>query len=153
MHQSLKIPAGYPKFALFLLVAICVFLVFAQAGVGLAGEPAQAGTPTPQPDQLPTPLPGAPVYIGEQVVGYVYDRVGSLSASERAAILNSRLQNLVSNPFAPQVEFEVVESSFGTDILANGELLMTVTDQDAEFDEHRPARVCGFCGRGDHRRN
>lgn len=136
MRQSLKIPAGDRKFALLLLLAFFVFLVFSPASLGLAGGPAQVGTPTPlgtpQPDELPTPLPGAPVMVGDQVIGYVYDRVGSLSASERAAILNARLANLVSNPFAPQVEFEVVESEFGTDILANGELLMTVTDQDAE---------------------
>jgi small-conductance mechanosensitive channel len=72
------------------------------------------------------------VFVGEQVIGYVYERLGSLSASERAAILNRRLENLVNNPFAPPVEFEVVESEFGTDILANGEVLLTVTDRDAE---------------------
>lgn len=136
MRQSLKIPAGDRKFALLLLLAAFVFLVFAQAGVGLAGGPAQVGTPTPpgtpQPDELPTPLPGAPVMVGDQVIGYVYDRVGSLTASERAEMLNQRLERLVNNPFAPPVEFEVVESDYGTDILANGELLMTVTDQDAE---------------------
>jgi small-conductance mechanosensitive channel len=136
MRHALMLAANYRKFALILLGVVLVILWFTQASPGLAGDPAQAGTPTPlatpQPEQIPTPLPGAPVVVGNQVIGYVYARVGSLTASERAALLNDRLANLVSNPFAPQIEFEVVESEFGTDILANGEILLTVTDQDAE---------------------
>lgn len=136
MRQPVKPRVRFRNLVWMFLPIVFALVLLGGAGSSLAADPAQEGTPAPQAtpsfDEMPTPLPGAPVYVGDVVIGYVYERQGSLTPSERAAILNRRIENLINNPFAPPVDFEVVESEFGTDILANGELLLTVTDQDAE---------------------
>jgi small-conductance mechanosensitive channel len=113
-------------------------IVLTSLNVGSSNTPlafAQSGTTTPvvtpNPEDLPTPLPGVPIEVGGEVVGYVRERLGSLTPADRAELLSRDINELATNPFAPPVEFEVVESDIGTDILANGEVLLTITDADA----------------------
>ncbi|MGW8251772.1 MAG: mechanosensitive ion channel domain-containing protein, partial [Anaerolineales bacterium] len=93
----------------------------------------QAATPTPIPtgEVEPTPLPGVPIEVGGEVIGYVRERLGSLTPADRARLLTRDINELATNPFAPPVEFDVVESDIGTEILANGEVLLIITDADA----------------------
>lgn len=87
--------------------------------------------PSPTPEPPPTAQPGYPVEVGGQVLFYVTERIGSIPAEERAAIIAQRINDLANNPFAPPLEISLVESEFGTDILAGDEILATVTDRDA----------------------
>jgi small-conductance mechanosensitive channel len=122
--------------ALFVILISCI-LIFGN----ILSFPAQAGfdaqtqtgdqTPTPPVEVQPTPLPGVPIEVGGEVIGYVRERLGPLTPTDRAELLSKDINELATNPFAPPVEFEVVESDIGTDILANGEVLLTVTDADA----------------------
>ncbi len=93
---------------------------------------ASAATPSPTVDvSKATPLPGAPVEVGGEVLFYVRERLGSLPPAERAALISKRINDLATNPFAPAVELQLAESDDGTDIMAGDEILLTVTDRDA----------------------
>ncbi len=69
--------------------------------------------------------------VAGREVGRIRQREGSLSAAERAALLSKRLEALSTNPFRPAPEITVVDTASGTDVLADGEVLLTVTDADA----------------------
>ena len=85
-------------------------------------------TPTAIP---PTSQPGSPVEVNGKVLFYVRQRIGSVTAAERAALISKRITDLATNPFAPPVEITLAESSDGTDVMAGEEILLTVTDADA----------------------
>ncbi len=121
-----------------LTVLLSIVLIF---GFSLSARPAiaafdpqsQAGDPTPTPDDQPqaTPLPGVPIIVGGEVVGYVREWFGTESPAERAADISRRVNDLATNPFAPPVEITTAESDLGTAILADNQILLIVTDKDA----------------------
>ena len=74
-------------------------------------------TPAPASDlNAATPLPGAAVEVGGEVIFYVRERIGSLTPAGRAALISKRLHDLSTNPFAPPVELHLAESTDGIDI-------------------------------------
>jgi small-conductance mechanosensitive channel len=92
---------------------------------------AQEGTPAAPTQSPPTVQPGAPVEVNGRVLFYVFERIGSISPVERAALISQRITNLATNPFSPPVEISLAESSDGTDVLADDQVILTVTDRDA----------------------
>jgi len=120
-------------FAAFISVMIFLSIVAlpVQAGFQLQEETPHPPKTLDDQELEITPLPGVPVEVGGQIIFYVRQRVGSLSPTERAALIQDRINQLATNPFAPQVELTLVESSEGTDIMAGEQILLTVTNADA----------------------
>jgi small-conductance mechanosensitive channel len=121
-------PAFSPSRISFLrIVAVVAF------GLAIHTFPgrAQQITPPPPTEEAPTALPGAPVQINGKTLFYLRERVGSITATERAAIISQRLEILATNPFLPDLEVSVVDSAAGTDIVAGDQVLLTLTDGDA----------------------
>ena len=135
MIHAIKSPASRLT---WLTVLLSIVLIF---GFSLSARPAiaafdpqsQAGDPTPTPDDQPqaTPLPGVPIIVGGEVVGYVREWFGTESPAERAAEISRRVNDLATNPFAPPVEITTAESDLGTAVLADNQILLIVTDKDA----------------------
>lgn len=103
-----------------------LFSLFSQS------TPALAQDATPEPEGIPTALPGAPVVVSGRTLFYVYQRVGSFSAAERAEIISNRITDLATNPFAPPLKITLAESTEGTDLLVDDTILLTVTENDAK---------------------
>lgn len=149
--SSRRVGARCAPFVLALLLACCI------AGVAHAEEPASrntvasAQTPSPAVTESPasaagmidplkagaTPVPGAPVIVDGAILFRLQQRVGSISPVERAQLISTRINGLVSNPFLPDVRLDLVDSPGNTDIVAglssggDTEVLITVTDADA----------------------
>ena len=88
---------------------------------------------TPAPSSTPaiaTPLPGVPVEVGGDVLFYVRERLGSLTASDRAALIEQRINRLANDPFGTPVDLTAVESPDGIDIMNGGEIILTITQRD-----------------------
>jgi small-conductance mechanosensitive channel len=92
----------------------------------IAGTPAAGGT------AVPTATQGSPVTLRGKTIFYVRSRSGSLSASERAALISRRLEAIANNPFRNTLTVTLNESEEGTDVLVDQDLILTVTDRDAE---------------------
>lgn len=105
---------------------LIAWLALVMAHVAGSGSP--VGAQTPPATDVPA---GAPVTVVGREVFRIREREGSLSAAERASLLSGRLDDLVTNPFRSEPEIEVVDTLSGTDILADGDVLVTVTDADA----------------------
>jgi small-conductance mechanosensitive channel len=77
------------------------------------------------------PTPSAPVELGGKSVFVLRSGVGSISASERAAIIRQRLEQLARSPVSPgQVRTEKTE--MGWAILAGKQRIVSVTADDAK---------------------
>ncbi len=127
----------------FRQLIIPIFLVLAAVwfvgssiwnGNELSAQSAET-TPTPALASTPaiaTPLPGVPVEVGGQVLFYVRERLGSLTASERAVLIEQRITKLANDPFGTPVELTAVESPDGIDIMNGNEIILTITQRDID---------------------
>jgi len=108
-------------------------LVFVQ--VGLADDLRQGespdATPTPTEYEAPTPLPGVPVMLDGKIVFYVIDGIYDLTPVERALLIERRINDLATNPFYPEIQIILAESTDGIELLAGDTSILTVTEQDA----------------------
>jgi len=129
----MKTSQSFRIFQKIIVILIPIFLLMGM--IDVSGVQAQENAPTATPDAeteaVATPLPGVPVYLGSDIVFYFRQRQGSLSPQERADRVSAQLEDLASNPFAPEPEFTTVESSEGIDIIVDGKLLLTVSEEDA----------------------
>lgn len=123
-------------------IGIISFLLFTSAFV-LSSCGSAAPSPTPPPAAVdstpapgstafPTPIQGSPVTLRGKIIFYVRNRSGSLSTAERAALISKRLEAIANNPFRTNLQVTLQESDEGTDLLVDGDLILTVTDRDAE---------------------
>jgi small-conductance mechanosensitive channel len=116
-------------------INLIILLLLVGILFGLAGQvapiQAQEISATPTPGEIPTAMPGSPVEVDGKVIFYVYQRIGSFSAADRAAAISQRISDLATNPFAPPLELTLAESSEGTDVLAGDVILLTVSEGDA----------------------
>ena len=120
-------------FMLALALGVLAFTWATGAAADIPAQPA-AGTPTPASTQsapAPTAQAGAPVIVDGKTIFRVRDRIGSFTPSERADAISKRINELATNPFLRDVTIEVVDSEQGTDVVADNEVLLTVTDKDA----------------------
>lgn len=109
---------------------------------GLAGQvppvagdsaPAQGTTPPPLDLSLAQRSPvGAPVVVGIDTLFYLYGSVGSISASDRAALIPGRIQQVAKRVRAGLDTVRVVEVGGQVGILAGDVILMGVLPDDVE---------------------
>ena len=86
---------------------------------------------TPTPPATPVAVEGVPVVVNGQELFRLQTRVGSVTATERAALVSERITRLANNPFTGEVTLSVLDTAEATDIVSNGEVLVTVTNADA----------------------
>jgi len=76
------------------------------------------------------------VRIGEQIVFRLRASVGSISATERAAIVNGRLERLLRDPGADVSRLSLVEQADGSlGVVLGSQLLIAVTESDAAAED------------------
>ena len=87
----------------------------------------------PPPTLAATPVAeeGAPVVVNGQELFRLKTRIGSITATERAALVSDHISRLANNPFTGEVEISVVDLEGMTDIVVGEEVLVTVSDADA----------------------
>ena len=111
------------------LILLISLLLFAFSRPPAAG--AQDGAPEPTPVSTPVTFEGAPVVVNGQELFLLQTRVGSVTATERAALVSQRIARLASNPFSGELVVTIIDATDATDIVANGEVLVTVSNADA----------------------
>ena len=118
-----------PTRTLLYRLTLLVLLLIALAGP--AAVHARQDDPTPVP--LPTPLAeeGAPVVVNGRELFRLQTRVGSITATERAALVADHISRLANNPFTGELTITVVDTENATDILIGDQVLVSVSDADA----------------------
>ena len=115
-------------FSLTLLVLLLLGLAW-PAAVG-----ARQDEPLPTPVATPVAEEGAPVVVNGQELFRLQTRVGSITATERAALVAERITRLANNPFSGELIVTVIDAQGATDIVVGDEVLVTVSDADADAD-------------------
>lgn len=106
----------------------CLWLVFS---FGSSRAAAQAAEPTPAQATTPAVTSGVPIVLNGRTLFSVRARAGSLTPYEHANLINQRLDDLAHNPFRHRIEISVMDAGEGTDIVADGQMLLSVTDAEA----------------------
>ncbi len=125
-----------PIFHLRALTRAFAILYFALGALVVLSVTACAAAPA-TPAAVPTSAAviddsmGAPVTLNGIILFYVRQREGSLSALERAHVIQTRVEAIAYDPFRTDLQVRVVESAYGSDIYAGDTFLFTVTDADA----------------------
>jgi len=120
---------------LILVVAALATVWFVGSALGNNRElsaQSEEATPTPalETEAIATPLPGAPVEVGGKVIFHVQERLGSLTTTERATLIERRINRLANDPFGAPLELKAVESLDGIDILNGDDIIITITERD-----------------------
>jgi hypothetical protein len=100
-----------------------------------------SGSTTPVPTLTPPataqPTPGhesgrsALVTINNQTLFHLQNRIGSITPAERAGVVSAHFNSLITNPFISPSALSLVDKVDATDIMADDQFLITVTDSDA----------------------
>ena len=114
-------PSPLTLLALILLLALAYPLAAA----------ARQEEPTPTPQATPVAIEGAPVIVNEQELFRLQARVGSVTPTERAALVSDRISRLANNPFSGELIVIVVDTESSTDIVVGDQVLVTVSNADA----------------------
>ena len=117
-------PASRP-YRLPLLILLLIALA-CPAAVG-----ARQDEPLPTPVATPVAEEGAPVIVNEQELFRLQARVGSVTPTERAALVSDRISRLANNPFSGELLVAVVDTEDSTDIVVGDQVLVTVNNDDA----------------------
>jgi len=96
-----------------------------------AAAAARQEEPTPTPQATPVTIEGAPVIVNEQELFRLQARVGSITPTERAALVSDRISRLANNPFSDELLVAVVDTEDSTDIVVGDQVLVTVSNADA----------------------
>lgn len=86
----------------------------------------------PSPQELAPPKTGAPVVFKDQSLFTVNTRVGSFTPEARAKAISERLERVVSDPFKPIPQLQVVPQEHSTDVICGESILLSLTDEDAK---------------------
>jgi len=121
MHPS---PGRHPA-----RLALFVLLLLALACPAAAGARQDETPPTPPP--TPVAEEGAAVVVNGQELFRLETRVGSITATERAALVAEHIGRLANNPFSDELIVAVVDTESATDIVVGDEVLVTVSNADA----------------------
>ncbi|MDQ6814667.1 MAG: mechanosensitive ion channel family protein, partial [Bacteroidota bacterium] len=85
---------------------------------------------------------GYPVTLNEDTLFYVYTRLGSFNAAERAAAITARLEKLYADEFFNPDTLSLSESDNGYDIVYNSDLIvMSVSTTDALYFNKTPTEL------------
>ncbi|MBB6235469.1 small-conductance mechanosensitive channel [Pedobacter sp. AK013] len=84
-----------------------------------------------QIDSLRTIVKGAPVVFGSDTLYYIYAKLGSFSANDRARAVTERLERIGDTPGYSADSLKISTAEQSTDLLYGSSLLLSITDQDA----------------------
>ena len=87
--------------------------------------------PLPTVEATPVAETGAPIIVNDRELFRLHTRVGSITASERAALVSDRISQLANNPFIGDLDVSVIDVQGATDIVVGEEILITVSETDA----------------------
>ncbi|CUS04488.2 MscS Mechanosensitive ion channel [Candidatus Promineifilum breve] len=87
--------------------------------------------PTATPAATPPAQEGAPVIVNGQELFRLKTRVGSITATERAALVSDHISQLANNPFSGEIIVTVRDVEGATDIMVGEKVLVSVSDADA----------------------
>lgn len=113
-------------------VVLAGFVVLVMIGPAWASGLRQE-EPLPTPEKTPAIEQGAPVIVNDQELFRLEAGLGSITPTERAAAVADHISKVVNNPFAGETEITLNDVQGATNIVANGEVLVSVTDADAIF--------------------
>jgi small-conductance mechanosensitive channel len=102
--------------------------------IGVESAAADPRQDDPRPLTIaPTPVAevGAPVIVNDEVLFRIQTRLGSITPSERAALISEHISRLANNPFTGEIVITVIDSEGMTDVVAGEDIIVTVTDADA----------------------
>jgi small-conductance mechanosensitive channel len=108
---------------LFLATLSCVLAMTASSGLLTAQQSPPSSQPATQ---------GYPVTVEGHEVLQVYVAFGPISAHDRAQKVSDRLRKLVYTPSADLAAINIVDSEYGSEVRMGDELLILVTEDDAE---------------------
>jgi len=97
-----------------------------------AAVSARQDEPIPAPLSTPLAEEGAPVVVNGRELFRLETRVGSITATERAALVADHISRLANNPFSGDLSVTVVDTAGATDIVVVDQVLVTVTDAEAD---------------------
>ncbi len=90
----------------------------------------QAATPVQKPAATPSAR-GIPVRLDGEVLFYVYEGIGPVTAEERAQAVEHRLVRIAEDPFYSTAEITVQEKGKNAQIFYRGTLIGVVTPEEA----------------------
>ena len=110
------------------LLAVLLLLGFSHpTATAVAGQDDPAAAPEP----TPVAIEGAPVIVNDRELFRIQTRVGSITATERAALVSDHIGRLANNPFSGEMIVSVLDTESGADIVVGDEVLVTVSNADA----------------------
>ena len=84
-----------------------------------------------QVDQIRTKAIGYPVVPYRDTLFYIYTNIGSVTAAERARIINDRLHDLYRNFFLKTDSIQIVDLGQSADLVFQGKIVVSITELDA----------------------
>ena len=87
--------------------------------------------PLPTVEATPAAEEGAPVVVNDRELFRIHSRVGSITATERAALVSDHISRVATNPFLSDVSVTILDVQGVTDILVGEEVLISVSETDA----------------------
>lgn len=114
-------------------VSLLIFL-FLQTALGLpsaVGAPGKAEKTKTDSHTSEGETTFAPVIIDGQTLFYVRERFFSFSPEDRAKLIIDKIRSVASNPLFSSESVSTIEGETTTEIVADGRIIMAVTDGDA----------------------
>lgn len=118
-----------------LLLTISVLLMVIQSGIA---QESQAATGAAQQTTV-----GYPVHLFADTLFYISNRVGSLSPSERASNISSRLLDVYEDDFVKVEDIQLQANGHYMDIICGEKIIMSVSEADAELEETTNVELAG----------
>ncbi len=120
-----------PKSFHWLSAIVAVILILALFSPVAASGLRQEEEPLPTLDVTPVVEAGAPVIVNGHELFRLEAALGSITPTERAALVADHISQLANNPFEGEVEIALNDVQGATEITGNGQMLVSVTDADA----------------------
>lgn len=120
-----------PKSFHWLSAIVAVILILALFSPVAASGLRQEEEPLPTLDVTPVVEAGAPVIVNGHELFRLEAALGSITPTERAALVADHISQLANNPFEGEVEIALNDVQGATEITGNGQVLVSVTDADA----------------------
>lgn len=126
MHSSIH--PGLRRRGIIVLIGLLLLIL----GSPVAAAGLHQGEPVPAtPEATPLAEEGAPVIVNGQELFRLKTRVGSVTATVRAALVSEHISRLANNPFTGDLIVSVLDVQGATDIVLNDEVLVSVSNADA----------------------
>jgi small-conductance mechanosensitive channel len=113
------------------LLAAAALLAGGLAAAAPAPPPGAAPAVSPVPSPSAQPAPGEPIVFGGHVLFRLQDRLGPITAEERARIISARVDSLAKGLLSAPVRLTVADYETTTDVMDGDRVILTVTQGDA----------------------